>query len=94
MLSDFALIVGPIHWRYDDGMTKSKIAISLLKDHLVGVRREVRTDSVSGYIGPELAEQERGDSLRVLLQDLIEEHGKATAKDIQWAKRALVLRQG
>jgi hypothetical protein len=39
--------------RYDAGMTRSKIAISLPKDQLARVHREVRAgraDSVSGYI--------------------------------------------
>jgi hypothetical protein len=78
--------------RYDRGMTRSKIAISLPNDQLARVHREVRAgraDSVSGYISRVLAEQERRESLRVLLRDLIEQYGEPEAKDIQWAKRAL-----
>ena len=87
----------PAHWRYDPGMTKSKIAISLPKDQLVRVHREVRAgraDSVSGYIARVLAEHERGESLRVLLRDLIEQYGTPTAKEIKWAERALAPRRG
>lgn len=75
----------------------AKIAISLPKDQLVRVHREVRAgraDSVSGYIAQVLAEHERSESLRVLLRDLIEQHGKPAAKDIQWAERALAPRRG
>lgn len=78
--------------RYDSSMTRSKIAISLPKEQLVRVRREVRAgraDSVSGYISQALADQERKESLRDLLQDLIEQHGEPTSKDIKWAERVL-----
>ena len=83
--------------RYDIGMTKSKIAISLPKDQLARVHREVRAgraDSVSGYITHVLTEHEKRESLRELLRDLIAQHGEPAAKDIQWAKRALALRRG
>ena len=83
--------------RYDFGMTKSKIAISLPKDQIARVHREVRAGragSVSGYIARVLAEQERRESLRELLQDLIKQHGEPAAKDIQWAERALDQRRG
>lgn len=77
-------------------MTRSKIAISLPKDQLARVHREVRAgraDSVSGYIARALAEQERRESLRVLLRDLIAEHGEPAAKDVKWAERALAPRK-
>ena len=83
--------------RDDVGMTKSKIAISLPKDQIARVQREVRAGraaSVSGYIAGVLAEQERRESLRELLRDLIEQHGESAAKDIQWAERALAQRRG
>ena len=73
-------------------MTKSKIAISLPKDQIARVHREVRAGrapSVSGYIARVLAEQERRESLRELLRDLIKQHGKPATKDIKWAERAL-----
>ena len=82
---------------YDVGMTKSKIAISLPKDQIERVQREVhagRAASVSGYIATALAEQERRESLRELLQDLIEQHGKPAAREIKWAERALEQRRG
>jgi Arc/MetJ-type ribon-helix-helix transcriptional regulator len=78
-------------------MTRSKIAISLPKDQLARVHREVRAgraDSVSGYIARVLEEQEKRESLRVLLRDLIEQHGEPTGKDIKWAERALAPRRG
>ena len=78
-------------------MTRSKIAISLPKDQLVRVHREVRAgraDSVSGYIARVLAEDERRQSLRVLLRDLIEQHGEPTVEDVKWAERALAQQRG
>ena len=77
-------------------MTRSKIAISLPKSQLAIVHREVRAgqaDSVSGYISRVLAEHGRRESLRTLLQDLIEQHGKPAAKDVKWAERALALQR-
>ena len=78
-------------------MTRSKIAISLPKEQLVKVHREVRAgraDSVSGYIARVLAEHERSESLQALLRDLIEQYGEPTAKDIKWAERALAPPRG
>ena len=78
-------------------MTRSKIAISLPKDQLVRVHREVRAgraESVSGYIARVLAEDQRRQSLRALLRDLVEQHGEPTAKDVKWAERALAPRRG
>ena len=78
--------------RYDAGMTKSKIAITLPRDQLARVHREVqagRADSVSGYISRILQDHGNRESLRELLQDLIAEHGKPASKDIKWAERAL-----
>ena len=73
-------------------MTTAKIAISLPKHQLARLHREVRAgraDSVSGYIAGILAEEERRDSLRTLLRDLIEQHGEPAAEDIKWAERML-----
>jgi hypothetical protein len=73
-------------------MTKAKIAITLPKDQLARVHREVRAgraDSVSGYIATVLAEQEKRDSLRTLLRDLIKQHGEPAPRDIKWAERML-----
>ncbi|HTX34453.1 MAG TPA: hypothetical protein VME43_05500 [Bryobacteraceae bacterium] len=73
-------------------MTTAKIAISLPKHQLARVHREVRAgraDSVSGYIASVLAEQEKSDSLRTLLHDLIEQHGKPAPEDVKWAERML-----
>ena len=86
-----AHLADAIEW-YDIGMTRAKIAISLPKDQLARVRREVRTgraDSVSGYIASVLAEQEQRDSLRTLLRDLIEQHGEPAEEDMKWAERML-----
>lgn len=72
-----------------------KIAISLPKDQLARVQDEVRAGragSVSGYIARALAEQERRESLRALLRDLVEQHGEPTREDIKWAKRVLASR--
>ena len=76
-------------------MTKSKIAVTLPREQLARVHREVqagRADSVSGYITRVLEEHEHRESLRTLLQDLIAQYGKPTAKDSKWAERALALR--
>jgi hypothetical protein len=86
------------HKRYDAGMTRAKIAISLPKHQLARVHREVRAgraDSVSGYIARVLEEHEKRESLRALLSDLIKQHGEPGAEDIKWAERALAKhRQG
>jgi hypothetical protein len=82
----------PAEQWYDIGMTTAKIAISLPKHQLARVHREVRAgraDSVSGYIAGVLAEQEKRDSLRTLLHDLIELHGEPAPEDIKWAERML-----
>lgn len=78
------------------GMTRSKIAISLPKDQLARVHREVRAgraDSVSGYIARVLAEHEKRESLLVLLRDLIEQYGEPVAEDMKWAERTLAPRR-
>jgi hypothetical protein len=83
--------------RYDAGMTRSKIAISLPKAQPAMVHREIRAgraESVSGYIARVLAEHEKRESLRALLRDLIEQYGEPATKDIKWAERALAPRRG
>ncbi len=83
--------------RYDAGMTRSKIAISLPRDQLARVQQEVRAgraDSVSGYITRVLTEEEKRESLRALLRDLVRQHGAPDAEDIKWAERALAPRRG
>jgi Arc/MetJ-type ribon-helix-helix transcriptional regulator len=83
--------------RYDTGMTSSKIAISLPKEQLARVHREVRAGraaSVSGYISRVLTEHGKRESLRALLRDLIEQHGEPAAKDVKWAERVLAPRRG
>ena len=89
-------LVTPAHERYDAGMTRAKIAISLPKDQLARVHQEVRAgraDSVSGYIARVLAEHEKRESLEVLLRDLIKQYGEPGAEEIKWAKRALAPRR-
>jgi hypothetical protein len=90
-------LLTPVHERYDAGMTKAKIAISLPKDQLARVHREVRAgraESVSGYIAQVLAEHEKRESLRALLRDLIAQYGEPATKDIKWAERVLAPRRG
>ena len=91
-----AQLLMPVHERYDAGMTRrSKIAISLPKDQLARVHREIRAgraDSVSGYIAGVLAEHDKRESLLVLVRDLIEQYGEPAARDIKWAERALAPR--
>jgi hypothetical protein len=65
-------------------MTTTKIAITLPEEQLVRVQRAVRAGrakSVSGYIAQVLAEQEREDSLRALVQDLIAQHGEPSREE-------------
>lgn len=81
----------PESW-YDTGMTTTKIAITLPEEQLARVNRAVRAgraDSVSGYIARALAEQEREESLRALVRDLIAQHGEPTQQEKMWAKRVL-----
>ena len=87
--ASFAILA---HARYDAGMTRSKIAISLPAHQLARVHREVRAgraDSVSGYIAQVLAEHEKRESLRALLSDLTKQYGEPSAEDVKWAKGAL-----
>ncbi len=96
MLTEALKLVRRARWRYDAGMTRSKIAISLPKEQLARVHREVRAgraDSVSGYIARVLAEQEKRESLRVLVRDLIEQYGEPSSKDTKWAERVLAPRR-
>lgn len=82
----------PAHERYDNGMTRSKIAISLPTDQLSRIHRQIRAgraDSVSGYISGVLAEHEKRESLRALVRDLTEQYGEPEIEDVKWAKRAL-----
>lgn len=68
------------------------MAISLPREQLARVRREVRAGragSVSGYIARVLAEDEKRESLSGLLRELIEQQGEPTAKEKKWAERAL-----
>jgi hypothetical protein len=77
-------------------MTTTKIAITLPAEQLAGVHRAIRAgraDSVSGYIARALAEHERRESLRTLVDDLIAEHGAPTQQEKQWAKRVLARRR-
>lgn len=77
-------------------MTTTKIAITLPEEQLAKVHRAIRAgraDSVSGYIVRALAEQERQESLRTLVRDLIAEHGEPTHQEVMWAKRALAPRR-
>lgn len=68
------------------------MAISLPREQLARVRREVRAGragSVSGYTARVLAEDEKRESLSGLLRELIEQQGEPTAKETKWAERAL-----
>ena len=81
--------------RYDYGMTAAKIAITLPEEQVARVRRAVHAglaDSVSGYIARALSEQERRESLKAIVRDLIADYGEPTQKEITWAKRALARR--
>ena len=83
--------------RYDCGMTAAKIAITLPEEQVARVRRAVHAglaDSVSGFIARALSEQERRESLKAIVRDLIAEYGEPTQKEIAWAKRALARRNG
>lgn len=73
-------------------MTAAKIAITLPRGQLARVRQAVRTgqaESVSGYIARVLAEHEQRESLALLVEDLIDEHGEPTKQEVAWARRVL-----
>ncbi len=77
-------------------MIRAEIAISLPKDQLARVHREVRAgraESVSGYIANVLAEHEKRESLHTILRDMIEQYGEPSAEDVKWAERALARRR-
>ena len=89
------LVVRQVEYWYDIGMTTTKIAITLPEDQLARVHRAVRAgraDSVSGYITRVLIEQDRQETLRTLVQDLIAEYGEPTKQEAMWAKRVLARR--
>jgi len=78
-------------------MIRSKIAISLPKEQLARVHKEIRAgrpDSVSGYVSRVLEEHEMRESLGAVLRDLVEQYGEPTAEEIAWAERALAPRRG
>jgi Arc/MetJ-type ribon-helix-helix transcriptional regulator len=73
-------------------MTAAKIAITLPQTQVAYIKRAVReghAESVSGYISVALAEQQRQESFRGLIADLIAQDGEPTRKEKAWAKRAL-----
>lgn len=77
-------------------MTQAKIGISLPKEQLARVHQEIRAgraQSVSGYIAGVLAEHQKAESLRTLLNDLMQQHGHPAAEDVQWAERVLGTKQ-
>ncbi len=73
-------------------MTAAKIAITLPPEQLARARRAVRSgraESVSAFITRALVEQDREESLRTLVQDLVAAHGEPTREDEEWARRVL-----
>jgi Arc/MetJ-type ribon-helix-helix transcriptional regulator len=77
-------------------MTAAKIAITLPEAQLARVRRAVRSgqaESVSGYIAQVLEEHEERQSLRQLVDELVEAHGEPTKEERAWARRALAKRR-
>lgn len=73
-------------------MTAAKIAITLPEEQLRLVKNAVkrgRAASVSEYIQRALSEQNREESLEVLVHDLVARFGEPTKADEAWARRAL-----
>jgi Arc/MetJ-type ribon-helix-helix transcriptional regulator len=73
-------------------MAAAKIAITLPQAQLASIKRAVRAghaDSVSDYISRVLADQNRQDSLKALVEALIAQHGEPTQKETAWARRVL-----
>lgn len=77
-------------------MAVAKITVTLPREQLARVRRAVRSgqaESVSGYVARVLAEHEQRESLRNLIEDLVEENGEPTKEERAWARRALARRR-
>lgn len=77
-------------------MTAAKIAITLPQAQVAYIKRVVRAgraDSVSGYISQVLAEQNRQESLKALIDDLVAQHGEPTQKETAWARRVVSQRR-
>ena len=73
-------------------MTAAKIAITLPREQLARMRRAVqsgRVPSVSAYVVRALEDQDREESLRSLVRDLVTEHGEPTQEEEAWARRVL-----
>lgn len=76
-----------------DGMTVSKIAVSLPAEVVEHVRRAVRrgaAPSVSAYVAQALAEKEQRDPLDTLLEEMIAASGgPLTEEELREADRVL-----
>jgi len=74
----------------DEQAWKEQLATK--RDVIRRMAREAIDEDAAGQTQV-LAEHERRESLRVLLRDLIEQHGEPTAKDVKWTERALAPRR-
>lgn len=75
-----------------DGMTTTKIAVSLPVDQVAEARRAVaegRIASVSAWIAQALASQNERQGLRKYLNELIAEFGSPALADYNWADEQL-----
>lgn len=78
--------------KYDKGMSKAKIAITLEVSTLAQVRAEVRARrgrSVSAYISDAVNARLESDAIARLVEDLRSTHGRPSPKARQWARAVL-----
>ena len=78
--------------RYDESMSKAKIAITLDPDTIARVRAQVRSrrsPSVSAYIANAVSARLESESMARLVEDLQREHGRPSREAKAWARAVL-----
>lgn len=78
--------------RYDESMSKQKIAITMEKATLAQVRAQVRSrraSSVSAYISGAVSAHLESDAIARLVEDMQREHGRPSREDRAWARAVL-----
>ena len=78
--------------RYDESMSKAKIAITLEPSTIARVRAQVRShrsSSVSAYIAGAVSARLESESMARLVEDIQREHGRPSRKAKEWARAVL-----